>query len=132
MKCVKEHQQRIDSGLVGESMCSSLQLSQFCFFVESSATDASESGLPAEADVPARKGSMLDLLFPAMGVAAVFYAAARAVARSAKLSEKTALGARRKQRSMLDGDEMEEDSLVSYGSPTASPTSGDAGDEYRV
>ena len=33
--CVKEHLQRIDDGLVGDSMCSSFQLNQFCFFTGS-------------------------------------------------------------------------------------------------
>ena len=33
--CVKEHLQRIDDGLVSDSMCSSFQLNQFCFFTGS-------------------------------------------------------------------------------------------------
>eukprot|EP00935_MAST-01C_sp_MAST-1C-sp1_P000708 g708.t1 len=32
VSCVKDHMQNIDDGLVGNSMCSSFQLNQYCFF----------------------------------------------------------------------------------------------------
>ena len=44
VKCVKEHLQRIDGALAGNSMCSKFQLEHFCFFSDDNNTSAIVGG----------------------------------------------------------------------------------------